>query len=425
MFTPIEFMEACRARYGDTFTVRFAGFPPMVMLSDPAVVKEIFTGDPDQLHAGQANAILKPILGASSMLLIDGKRHRDERKLMMPAFHGERMQAYGEAMREITVATIESWTARHPAGKAFPLHTEMQHITLEVILRTVFGLEEGAAKAQLADELRRMLAFGEHPSLLFLINQHGDVRWRRLQERLGRYSPWSLFQRTIDRVNTSLLDEIRRRRARGTGGDDVLSMLLSARDEAGQGMSDEALCDEMKTLLVAGHETTATALTWIMLCLLQHPEAQQRLRAELAQGSLDYLDAVIKEGLRLHPIVPVVGRLLTSPLRVGGREYPAGVLLMPSIYLTHRRASEWPEPTRFRPERFLGKKVSPYEFFPFGGGTRRCIGMAFALYEMRTVLRELVTRATLDLSPGYRPRMERRGITFAVKRGLPVVRRPS
>jgi cytochrome P450 len=265
-----------------------------------------------------------------------------------------------------------------------------------------------------------MLAFGEHPALLMLIDQDGQVRWRRWQERLGRLAPWPWFQRRLDRIDVLLLEEIRRRRT-ARAGDDVLSMLLAARDERGLGLTDDALLDEMKTLLVAGHETTATSLTWAVLELLRHPDVLARLRDELAAGKDDYLDAVIKESLRLRPIVPMVGRVLQAPARVGGHDYPAGVALVPNIYLTQRRSTEWPDPARFNPDRFLGKRASPYEYFPFGGGARRCIGMAFALFEMRIVLRQVVMGARLSLAPRYRPRLVRRGVTFAVSKGLRVV----
>jgi cytochrome P450 len=418
LFTPIPFIERCRRRYGATFTVRFAGFPPMVILSDPAAVKEVFTGDPEVFHAGQANIILKPILGARSLLMLDGPGHRDERKLMMPAFHGERMHAYGKVMRELAAAAID----RFPIGRAFPLHHEMQEVTLDVILRTVFGLDEGSRKGALRASLQEMLSFADTPSLLLLIGRNGEVRGRAIQEKLGPLAPWRRFQRTIEHVDTLLREEIRRRREAGAAqGEDVLSMLLAARDEEGRGLDDGALVDEMKTLLVAGHETTATALTWTMLELIQHPEILARLRGE-PEKSDELLDAVIRETLRLHPIVPMVGRLLQAPATIGGRRYAAGTVLAPSIYLTQRDPVAFPDPERFDPSRFLSGKSSPYEFFPFGGGVRRCIGMAFALFEMRIVLRELATRARFRLAPGYRPRLIRRGITFALNEGLPVVR---
>jgi cytochrome P450 len=417
LFRPIPFMTACRRDHGDTYTMRLAGLPPFVVLSDPAAIKEVFTGDPDVFHAGSANSILRPILGESSLLLLDGDRHMKERRLMMPAFHGERMLRYARVMADAADRSIARW----PMGSRFPLHHEMQEVTLDVIARAVFGLEEDAEEEPLRRSLTRMLAFGEQPALLLLIDSKGELRWRELHQRLGRMSPWDRFRRTIEEVDQRLLRAIRRRRARADGGEDVLSMLLAARDEEGQGLTDEQLVDEMKTLLVAGHETTATGLTWTVLELLRHPAILERLRDELAAGRDELLEAVVKEGLRLRPVVPMVGRTLQAPATVAGRRYDAGVILAPNIYLTHRNPAVWTDPDRFDPSRFVGTKPSPYAFMPFGGGVRRCIGLAFAMLEMKQVLRQIVTRTRLQLAPGYRPTLIRRGITFAVSDGLPLV----
>lgn len=425
VFRPVPYLESCRAQFGETFTMQLAGLPRFVILSNPSDIKEVFTGDPEVFHAGSANIVLRPILGRSSLLLLDGERHMKERRLMMPAFHGERMQAYARVMRDAADRSIERW----PSGqRTFQFHHEMQEITLDVILRAVFGVEEGARKSALRDALVGMLSFGERPGLLLLIGPDGTLRWQELHERLGRLSPWASFKRGIDEVDARILDEVRARRARPTAGEDVLSMLLAARDEEGQALDDESLVSEMKTLLVAGHETTATSLTWTMMELLQHPAALRRAREEvLTSGSSGpYLEAVVRESLRLHPVVPLVGRRLKAPATVGGRRYPAGTVLAPSIWLTQRNPRVWPEPDRFDPERFLGWKPNPYDFLPFGGGVRRCIGLAFALFEMKEVLARILDRTELTLAPGYKPKLVRRGITFAVSGGLPVRRvRPS
>jgi len=423
---PIPFMEECAARYGDRFTIRLPIFgeagdrPPLVFFSDPEAVKEIFTGNDDELRAGEANAPLLPLLGEHSLLMLDGARHLHERRLMMPPFHGERMQAYGETMCEVTDASIEAW----PAGRPFPIHPHMQRITLDVILRTVFGLEEGAQMVRLRDLLTELLAFSTNPLAL--------LPWFRVE--LGGFTPWGRLMRASRAVDEMLFAEIRRRREVGTTGrTDILSMLIEARDEDGRPMSDVELRDEMFTLLVAGHETTATSLCWVFHRILRRPDVLEKLRAELARvvgtgpvrpehvPALEYLDATIKETLRLNPIIPIVGRRLRTAMRLGNVDLPAGVIAAPCIYLTHRRPDAWPDPERFDPDRFVGQRVSPYAFFPFGGGIRRCLGMAFALYEMRVVTAEVLQRVVLSAAPGYQVRVVRRGITFAPSDGLPVL----
>lgn len=418
---PIGFMEECVRRYGDCFTLRFPSYPPLVFFSDPEAVKEIFTGDPEQLRAGQANAVLESLLGPHSLLLLDGARHRRERRLMMPPFHGERMQLYGEVMREITDRSIESW----PLGQPFPIHSQMQGITLDVILRTVFGIDEGADLARLRDRLTQLLSIAAaHPLL--------QIPW--LQIDLGPLTAWRRLMQVSREVDHILFAEFARRRADShTERTDVLTLLLAARDEAGQPMSDAELRDEMITLLLAGHETTATSLAWVFHRILQHPDVLEKLRAELCQvvGSgpvtpqhltkLEYLDATIKETQRLNPIIPLVGRRLQAPQRIGGRDLPAGVVAAPCIYLTHRRPDLWPDPERFTPERFLDKRPSPYEFFPFGGGVRHCLGAAFAMYEMKIVIAQVLSRVGLRAAPGYTVRIVHRTVTFAPSEGMPVV----
>lgn len=418
---PIPFMEECAREFGDCFTVRFPiGGRNIVFFSAPVAIKEIFTGDTENFRAGEANAVVRPVLGDNSMLLLDGARHLRERRLMMPPFHGERMQVYGEEMRAIADRSIDTW----PVGTRFPIHSQMQGITLDVILRTVFGLDESETLVQLRDRLIRLLSRATRPYLL--------LPWFQID--LGPYSPWGRQVRLMKEINALLFAAFTQRRAEGPiGRTDILTMLLEARDEDGQPLSDRHLRDEMITLLIAGHETTATSLSWIFSRILPRPDVMEKLRAELQAvvgtgpvtpkhvAQLEYLDATIKETLRLNPIVPVVGRRLQTPTRIGGRELPAGVVASPCIYLTHRRPDFWPEPEQFNPDRFLGKKPTPYEFFPFGGGVRYCLGAAFATYEMKIVLAEILLRTELCLAPGYTPRMVRRGITFAPSEGVPVV----
>ena len=299
----------------------------------------------------------------------------------------------------------------------------MQAITLEVILRTVFGAEGERLDAlrSLVQRLSRVMA---NPIWL----------WPRLQIDLGPLSPWGRFLRAKRDLDTFLFAEFARRRADGsTARDDVLSLLLAARYEDGEPMRDEELRDQMLTLLFAGHDTTATSLAFAVHNILRHPEVRERLREELVHvvgagplapehvGKLEYLDATVKETLRLNPIISEVGRVLARPMRIGGWDLPAGVVAAPCIYLAHRRPDVWPEPERFDPERFIGRRPSPYEFFPFGGGVRRCLGMAFALYEMKVVLAEVASRVELRLATGYRMQRVRRSITLAPSKGMPVV----
>ena len=415
-FRPISFLERCARRYGETFLVRLPLGLPFVIFSNPAAIRDIFTASDGDLRAGEANQVIRPLLGDHSLLSLDGTRHTRERRLMLPPFHGERMLGYGDVMRQVAEAAIARW----PIGRPFPVHPEMQAITLEVILRTVFGLADGATLDALRVRLRRLLNMVVNPIWLL----------PAFQRDLGRFSPGRMFQRLKAEIDALLYAEFARRRtAASSEATDVLSLLLAARDEDGRPMTDAELRDEMVTLLVAGHETTATALAWALHNLLAHPYVLATLRAEVTAGPLspdrlarlEYLDGTVKETLRLDPVVPEVGRHLSRPMRIGGWDLPTGVAAGPAIYLTHRRPDVWPEPERFDPTRFVGRRPSPYEFLPFGGGTRRCLGMAFALYEMKVVLATVLAHVEMAAAPGYRMRMVRRAITLAPSEGMPLV----
>jgi cytochrome P450 len=405
-------------------------YPPLVFLSDPQAIRKIFAGDPAVFHAGDANRVLGPIMGPNSLLLLDGQRHRRERKLLMPAFHGERMRAYGELMRATTERYVNQW----PVGRPFAVHAEMQKITLDLILRAVIGIDDEGRHEALRKRLLRLLSFVSTPALLFAVTPSGAPLAPRLQRALGRLSPLGRFAGLKSEVDDMLFEEFASRRGAGqTGREDVLSMLIEARDESGVGLTDAELRDEMLTLLVAGHETTATAVSWTLWRILRHPAVEQQLRAELREvtdggplepgrvGALRYLDATIKETMRLNPTLPLVARLLQAPWQLGDYELPQGVYVAPNIWLTHRNPDVWPDPEQFRPERFLDRPVRPYHFFPFGGGTRTCLGMAFATYEMKMVLAEVLRRTRMRLQPGYRARVVRRSITFAPSRGMPLI----
>jgi cytochrome P450 len=405
---PITFLERCSRLYGEMFTVRFP-IGTIVFISDPEPIKEIFTGDPDVLHAGEANATpLEPLMGKNSVLLLDGPEHMRQRKLMLPSFHGERMQRYGDLMREIAEDEIKSW----PVGTSFALRPRTQAITLEIIMRAVFGIEDAERLATLRDRLGRLLDIGMQPRAL------ASIVIPPLRRTIGR-RVWERFQRLRAEVDEVLYDEIRRRRTMPdiAERDDVLSILLQARDEQGKPLMDIELRDELITLLVAGHETTATTLAWAFDLLLRHPRELDRLQTEIREGeSSEYLDAVIKETLRIRPVVPGVVRKLTAPLELNGYRFPAGMRLAPNIYLTHRNPDVYPEPERFRPERFLEQPADTYSWIPFGGGIRRCLGASFALYELKVVIPTIIRNVTLR-AVGDRPeRIRRRAITFVPAR---------
>jgi len=416
---PLPFLDECAQRFGETFTLRFPSAPPVVMFAHPDAIKTIFTGDEEDLRAGEANSRLEPILGKHSLLILDGHEHLRERRLLQPPFHGDRMLAYGTVMRDIAAAAVDRW----PAGRPFAVHPEMQGVTLDVILRTVFGLDEGPTKRDLRAALLDLLNLGANPQLL-LAAQQSNGNGARPAER---------FFSARERVDRLLFAEITARRLADVADrPDILSLLVQATYEDGRPLEDRALRDELMTILLAGHETTATSLAWAISHVLAHPEVRARIADELRElgpapldpqrvTRLEYLDAVCRETLRLTPIVPIVGRRLTRPMRIGGVDLPAGVVAAPCIYLAHRRPERWPEPERFRPERFLETKPTPYEFLPFGGGVRRCLGMAFALVEMKIVLAEVLTRVELRAAPGYQVRVVRRSVTLAPSEGMPVV----
>ena len=376
-------MEECRERYGNMFSYRLPHEGTWVFVSDPEAVKQIFTGDPRLLHAGEANIVLLPVLGEHSVLLLDEQEHMAQRKLMLPPFHGKRMQAYREVMADVAAEEIDCW----PTDTPIRARPRMQAVTLEVILRAVFGVDEGDRLTRLRDELRKALGMLSSPRRVIFPILLGP-------KRLRKFPP---FRRMLDGVDSLLYPEIAARRGAPdlAERDDILSLLLQATHEDGRPMSDRELRDELMTLLVAGHETTATGLSWAIELLARHPEALGRLEDDVAAGSDEYLDAVIKETLRLRPVIALVLRKLVEPMDIGGRVLPAGVSVAPSIYLVHRDPEIYPEPARFRPERFLERPAGTYTWIPFGGGVRRCLGASFAEFEMAVVLRELVTRRRL------------------------------
>ena len=406
MIRPWDFMERCAARYGDMFTLRLAGERPWVMVSHPDAVKEVFTGPPELLHAGKGNRILLPVVGANSVLLLDEDAHREQRRLLMPTFRGNHLASNADTMTAVAQAEIARW----PRGKPVRLHPLMRALTLEVILRAVFGLSEGERLDQLRAELVRMLATATSDPVFLL----------GLGPRHVRAAVTRRLLRGVDRLLYAEIDERRRVDDVDERGD-VLSILLQARHEDGRPMSDVEIRDELVTLLLAGHETTATALAWAVERLVRHPEHQARLTEEIHAGEHQFRDAVVKETLRLRPVLSLVARRLKAPMQIGGVRLPAGVTVVPSIHLMHRRPDIYPDPERFRPERFLEQHAGTYTWIPFGGGVRRCLGAAFAEYEMRIVLATLFDSCKVRPTDERPEPVRRRGITHVPGRGATVV----
>ncbi len=409
MRDPLGFLSGFRRRYGDVFTVAFPYFGKIVYVASPELVKQVFTGSPEVFHAGEANGtVLEPALGPNSVLTLDDEPHMQQRKLLLPPFHGDRVRRYGELIREMTRREMEGW----PLGEPFSLRPHTQRITLSVILRAVFGIEDEARvdrATALIDE------FSDRVTLI--------TKFPNLRRDLGPLSPWRRFLRARANLDEFLYEEIaiRRGEAESEERDDVLSLLLRARHDDGSPMGDEELRDELLTVVGAGHETTATALAWAMERLLRAPRVLARLRESIAAGQEDYLEATVKETLRARPVIIDVARKLTAPVKVAGYELPAGSFVLPAIGALHYREDVFPEPEEFRPERFLDAKADNYAWIPFGGGVRRCVGAAFAEFEMRIVLREFVERAQLSAADPKPERARIRNITVAPGKGTRVV----
>jgi cytochrome P450 len=406
---PVPFFESCRRRFGQTFTLQVLRAGELVFISDPPSLKRLFASDRENTIAPGRNVVLKPILGSRSLLLLEGSEHLTRRKLMLPPFHGERMRAYADVMAEAADGELDGW----PLGETFRLHPSMQAITLEVILSAVFGVEDHERRDALRERLIAVLATTRSPLALGLTI-----------DRLRGLPRYREMARMLDEADQILFAEIADRRADPelAAREDILSMLVAARFDDGTEMGDAELRDQLMTLLMAGHETTATGLAWAFDLLLHAPDKLDRLRAEIAAGEEEaYLDAVVKETLRVRPVVPFVGRELKVEAELGGYELPVGTVVMPAINLVHTRADLYPEPHEFRPERFLDGGPDTYGWIPFGGGTRRCIGAAFAELEMRIVLTTILRRATLRPAKRGQERIVRRNVTLSPRGGTPAV----
>lgn len=412
---PLPFLERCAARFGDPFTVRFAGYGSFVMLSSPDAVRDCFRADPAALHSGEENAFLAAVVGDTSVLVLDGAAHARQRRILLPPLKGERMRAFFDAIRVATVAEADSW----PVGRPVRMVEAMQRITLRVIAQAVLGLPPGPESADFEHKVGRMLALARGRYTLIWVKL---IPTRLLNG--SRLIPYFRQLRELDELIYAL---IARRRREPSAESSVLAHLLAATHDDGSPMSDREVRDAVVTMLTAGHDTTALALAWALERIVPRADVTERLCAEF-QGAagpsseglrpehlddLKYLDAAIRESMRVRTVLPFVVRVTKRPFVAGGREYPAGVVLCPCNHLVHRRPDLYPDPAAFRPERFLERRFAGHEYFPFGGGHRACLGMAFAMYEMRVVLATLLGRVRLSRPKGAISNPVRRGIALA------------
>jgi cytochrome P450 len=427
---PVGYFEDCRKRFGDVYTTRLPGMPPLVSFALPEAAKEIFANPGDTMWAGEANEPIEFMVGRHALVRLDGAKHKRERKLMMPAVHGDRMVSYARQMRAIADEVID----RMRAGDEVDLQQAMQEITLRVILETVFGVPSGETQRKLRDALVEFMSSALTPTVTaasFLAS--GDRfrdfltdKWAPAVSRIAALVgiaeklPWARVARSARAIDELLYKEIADRRKVAAGREDVMSLLIQAVDEEGRGLSDDELRDEMMVLLFGGHETTATTLTWSIALALENREVLTAVRQEYDRAfpsgfdpsrisELKYTEAVGKEALRLYPVAAAVIRRLKQPATIAGYALPAGVLVSPSIYHIQRDPKIWPDPLRFDPMRFVDKKPRPTEWFPFGGGVRTCLGMAFSLYEIRIVLSAVLRRIEMRLL-GPIPRLSQRGV---------------
>jgi len=420
---PLRYLDTCAGEYGDVFTLRPASFNPLVFLSHPQAIQEIFSADAKHFDSGRANGIIRPLVGEHSLLLLDGAAHQRQRRLLMPPFHGERMHSYSQLICETANHVASQWEI----GQLFQVRAAMQDITLEVILHAVFGLREGERYRQLKPLLAAMLNMTDSPlrsSMLFL---------KFLQQDLGNWSPWGQMMRRKQQIYDLLQAEINERRTQPElSGNDVLSLMMSARDENGQPMTDVELHHELMTLLFAGHETTATALAWAFYWIHQLPSVHEKLLSELdslgdkpepmAIARLPYLNAVCSETLRIYPVVFIAfPRVTKSPIEIMGQHFDNNTTLIPCTYLTHHREDLYPESNQFKPERFIERQFSPYEYLPFGGGNRRCLGLALAQLELKLVLATILSNYQLALADSKPVKPQRRGLTIAPTGGIQMV----
>jgi cytochrome P450 len=403
----IPFLERCRQRYGKRFTMRLLQAPPFVHHSQPEHLREIFTAPPEVLHPGEGAKLLEPVVGSNSVILLDERAHLSQRKLMLPAFHGEKMQRLSGLMQEVAERELTRW----PKDEPIALHPRLQALTLEIIMRAVFGLDSGERLDAMRERLTGILEFGARPASTLPALQRG----RRFRE----------FVRTREQADALIYQTIDERRADREERDDILAMLLEARHEDGSPMSPVELRDELMTLLVAGHETTASELAWAFERLTRTPDVLARLTDEIDSDDDDaYLTATVQETLRRRPVLPnAAPRLVMEPVEIGGWRYDPGVCLIADAYLLHHDPDVYPDPYAFRPERFLDEQPGTYTWIPFGGGRRRCLGASFAMLEMKIVLRAVLAQNRIEAAAPPEEGARRRGITVSPRAGSRAVLR--
>jgi cytochrome P450 len=408
MFRPIQVMDRGRERYGNVFSMRL-GPADVVMIADPEAAKQVITGDPRVFRAGDPNGLFRPVVGAHSILLLDGDEHMRQRKILLPAFGAAHGRQFAARVQEIAEQRVSSWAP----GQELRLQDEMEVISFQSILTVVFGRDTGAPLERLGELIPEMMDRCDSAFTL--------IPWFRRD--LGGLSPYARLMKVVRRVDEVLYEAIEARRADPMASlrDDVLSLLLKATHEDGSELHPEEIRDELLTMIMAGYETTTSALAWALERLLRTPHALRRLRAELDTDDDTYLEAVIKETLRCRPVVPVVARRLGEPAEVAGYLMPAGTTLMVSIYLLHNDPEAYPDPEEFRPERFLGGLPEGAAWIPFGGGVRRCLGASFAQLEMKVVLREVLTSAGLRVVSAEPEEPKRKRFTLAPAEGATAV----
>jgi cytochrome P450 len=425
VFKPMPYMEECAKAYGDIFTLKLQkNLPPLVFIHSPEAMQQVLSNDTKELEApGELNNIFEYLLGKSSVILLSGAQHQRQRQLMMPPLHGERMRNYADVINDLTEKTIN----KQPLNQPFNVRTATQDITLSVMMQAVFGLHEGERAEKLQHLLCEILEVGSAVWIVALLY------FPALKNVIGISQLWEMQQRKQDKSDQLIYEEIREQRENpDPSRTDILSLLMAARDEAGQPMTDVELRDELMTLLVAGHETTATAIAWALYWIHTLPEVKQKLLHELdslgenpdsnAIFKLPYLTAVCNETLRIYPIgMLTFPRRVKTPTVLCGHELETGTVIMGSIYLTHNRADIYPHPKQFNPERFLEKQFSPYEFLPFGAGARRCIGLAFAQFEMKLVLAKILSGWELELADTRDIKPKRRGLVTGPDRPIQMV----